>query len=232
MQVSEKCVEMLKSSNISMLKSNVLIADLKTIQYGIIDETNEPNLDYDNYWHKPLSNDILELVNEWKNKEFSEDLFLMLNEDLKQIVENDNTKYSAQMIFPLFVHNKLDGLAIFFRTTGDYILSSSKAPKTIRDFIQKELNTENEKSTEEFDLNWFNKDNIDMVDDKVEEHLNKLLDIEEYIELNRKLSRLTVELTANLDLTQSQKFREYQQVELELSSYQNSLAYYIALNKK
>ena len=48
-----------------------------------------------------------------------------------------------------------------------------------------------------------------MVDDKVEENINDLLDIE-----------------------QTHKFREYQQIELELSSYQNSLAYYIALNKK
>lgn len=142
MQVSEKCVELLKGFNTSMLDSNILIADLKTIQYGIIDEKNNPKLDYDDYWHKPLSKDMLALAEEWKNKEFSEDLFLILNENLKQIVENDNTKYSAQMIFPLFIDKELDGFAIYFKTNGDYILSSSKAPKTIRDFIQKELNNE------------------------------------------------------------------------------------------
>ena len=67
-----------------------------------------------------------------------------------------------------------------------------------------------------------------MVDDKVEENINDLLDIEEYIILNRKLQKLTVELISNLDIEQIHKFREYQQIELELSSYQNSLAYYIA----
>ena len=36
--------------------------------------------------------------------------------NLKQIVKDDNTKYSAQMIFPLFVDKKLDGFTIFFRT--------------------------------------------------------------------------------------------------------------------
>lgn len=113
MQVSEKCVKLLKSFNISALKSNVLIADLKTIQYGIVDEKSDPTLDYDNYWHKPLSKDMLNLVDEWKDKEFSEDLFLILNTNLKQIVKDDNTKYSAQMIF---IDNKLDGFTIFFRT--------------------------------------------------------------------------------------------------------------------
>ena len=68
--------------------------------------------------------------------------------------------------------------------------------------------------------------------DKVEENINDLLDIEEYIILNRKLQKLTVELISNLDIEQTHKFREYQQIELELSSYQNSLAYYIALTKK
>lgn len=42
MQVSENCVRLLKSFNISALKSNVLIADLKTIQYGIVDEKSDP----------------------------------------------------------------------------------------------------------------------------------------------------------------------------------------------
>ena len=116
MQVSEKCVKLLKSFNISALKSNVLISDLKTIQYGIVDEKSDPTLDYDNYWHKSLSKDILDLIKDWKNKEFSEDLYLLLNDNFKQIVKNDKVEYSLQMIFPLFFDNKLDGLAIFFET--------------------------------------------------------------------------------------------------------------------
>ena len=85
---------------------------------------------------------MLDLVEIWKKQTFSEDLFLLLNNNLKQIVKNDIIEYSAQMIFPLFIDKKLDGLAIFFRTNGDYIISSAKAPKTIRNFIQKELNKE------------------------------------------------------------------------------------------
>lgn len=142
MQVSEKCIELLHSFNIPRLRSNVLIADLENIQYGIIDEKKYTSLVYDDYWHKPLSQDLLDLANEWKDKTFSEDLFLILNNNLKQIVKNDTTKYSAQMIFPFFIENKLTGFVIFFRTKGNYILSSSKSPKSIRDFIQKELNKE------------------------------------------------------------------------------------------
>lgn len=93
--------------------------------------------------------------------------------------------------------------------------------------ILKDLNASNK-----INLNWFNKNNIDMVDDKVEEHINDLLDIKDYIELNRKFNKLTLELTSNFSSEERQKFYEYQKIDLELSSYQSSLAYYIALNKK
>lgn len=116
MQVSEKCVNLLKSFNVSNVKSNILIADLQTIQYGIVDEKNDITLDYDNYWRKPLSKDILNLIKEWENKEFSENLYLLLNDNFKQIVENDEIEYLSQMIFPLFFDNKLDGMVIFFKT--------------------------------------------------------------------------------------------------------------------
>ncbi len=144
MQISERCVKLLHDCNIPMLRSNFLMADLEKILYGVIDEQNEKELNYDNYWHKPLSNDMLSLANEWKDKTFTEDLFLILNNNLKQITENDTTKYSAQMIFPFFVEKKLAGFAIFFRTNGDYIPSSAKAPKTIRNFIQNVLNEESD----------------------------------------------------------------------------------------
>ena len=93
--------------------------------------------------------------------------------------------------------------------------------------ILKDLNASNK-----INLNWFNKNNIGMVDDTVEEHINDLLDIKDYIELNRKFNQLTLELNSNFTSEERQKFYEYQRIDLELSSYQSSLAYYIALNKK
>lgn len=73
---------------------------------------------------------------------------------------------------------------------------------------------------------------MDMVDDSIEEHISDLLDIKDYIELNRKFNKLTLELTSNFSSEERQKFYEYQRIDLELCSYQNSLAYYLALNKK
>lgn len=214
MQVSKKCEELLHNFNVPSIKSNVLIADLELIQYGILDEENDKSLDYDNYWRKPLSKDMLELANEWKDRTFSEDLFLILNDNFKQIVKNDTTKYSAQMIFPIFMDNKLDGLAIFFKTYENHTKNNQK---------------ENSKN---FDLNWFNKNNICLVDDKIEVYLSNLLDINEYLELNRKFQKLTLELTSTLKPVQRKLLMEYQNIELQISSYQNSLAYYLGLNEK
>ena len=73
---------------------------------------------------------------------------------------------------------------------------------------------------------------MDMVDDSIEEHISDLLDIKDYIELNRKFNKLTLELTSNFSSEERQKFYEYQRIDLGLCSYQNSLAYYLALNKK
>ena len=242
MQVSEKCIKLLNFLNTSVLNSSILIADLKTIQYDIMDEKQA--VPYNTYWHKSLSADMLNLVEEWKSQKFSEDLFLILNKNFKQIVQNDNTKYSAQMIFPLFVNQKLDGFAIYFRTKGDYILSSSKAPKTIRNLIQKELNIEKQFFMEEemktkgyqIDLDWFTDENIDLVDNQIELYMSSLLDINDYIQLNHNLQQLILELTSNLPENQRKILKEYQKVELQITSYQNSLAYYLGLrdssNKK
>ncbi len=143
MQLSTKCLQLLQNSNINMLKSNILIADTKSILFVIIDKKSNPLLDYKYYYNKSLSQDMLDLENMWRNKESSENLFLIVNDNLKQIISNDTTHYSAQMFFPLFMNNKLDGFAIFFRIYGDYISSSFKAPKTLRNFIQKELDNAN-----------------------------------------------------------------------------------------
>ena len=80
--------------------------------------------------------------------------------------------------------------------------------------ILKDLNASNK-----INLNWFNKNNIGMVDDTVEEHINDLLDIKDYVELNRKFNQLTLELTSNFSSEERQKFYEYQRIDLELSSY-------------
>lgn len=93
------------------------------------------------------------------------------------------------------------------------------------------IDTNNEKSSSNIDLVWFNKENIDLVDDRIEQEITNLLDIEEYLELNRKLSKLDLELINSLNLEQKELLRSYQKIELEISSYQNGLAYYLGLKE-
>lgn len=203
MQVSKKATELLKKLNDSNLESNVLIADLNIVQYGIV---NDKSLNYNNYWRKPLSKDILNLVHQWNNKVFSDNLFLLLKKDFKKIVDDDSTQYSEQIIFPIFMDNKLDGIVIFFKAKG--ILDIADC----------------------FDLNWFNQQNIDLVDNKIEVYISKLLDIDDYVKINRELQQLILKLTSSLTSEQIALLRDYQNVELQVSSYQNSLAYYLGLN--
>lgn len=87
------------------------------------------------------------------------------------------------------------------------------------------------KKTKSFNLKWFNKKNIDLVDDKIELFISKLLDNEDYIEINRKFSKLTIELTSTLNSDQLKILREYQNAELQITSYQTALAYYLGLNE-
>ena len=93
------------------------------------------------------------------------------------------------------------------------------------------MNINKEISSSNVNLSWFNKENMDLVDDKIEQNITNLLDIEEYLELNRKLSKLDLELIKILNSEQKEVLRSYQKIELEISSYQNCLAYYLGLKE-
>jgi len=86
------------------------------------------------------------------------------------------------------------------------------------------MEKDKKENVKHFNLKWFNKKNIDLVDDKIEVYISNLLDIDEYIEINRKFQKITLELTSILNLEQRRLLREYQKVEMEITSYQNSLA--------
>lgn len=93
----------------------------------------------DIYLDQLLNNKLLDLIQDWKDKSYSNQLSLILNHNLKKFITNDTANYSAQMFFPIFHDDLLQGLLLFFRTTGNYIKSSSKAPRTIKFFIEKML---------------------------------------------------------------------------------------------
>lgn len=133
MQLSKKVIHYLSTLGLpDSIKSNFLIADLEKIIYTATDYSDEY------YSSKPLSTDLLALIEDWKKLPISEDIFFMENNSTKKIIHNDSQKYSAQMIFPLYVEegeDKLQGLTIYFRNYGDYIKSSPKAPNTMRKWI-------------------------------------------------------------------------------------------------
>ena len=78
------------------------------------------------------------------------------------------------------------------------------------------MEKDKKENVKHFNLKWFNKKNIDLVDDKIEVYISNLLDIDEYIEINRKFQKITLELTSILNLEQRRLLREYQKVEMEI----------------
>ena len=129
MQLSKDLRNYLNSSY-TFIHSNILFTNLNKI---LLTYTNKLN---DNYANKTLGKEILKLIDNWKNTKGFDDNFICINDSLYEIIENDKITYSAQMIFPIYHNEVLDGLIIFFRQQGNYIPSSCKAPKTIRNFAE------------------------------------------------------------------------------------------------
>lgn len=76
--------------------------------------------------------------------------------------------------------------------------------------------------TELFDIK-----DIDYINEKMEANLSILLTSEEYVELNKKFKSINLKLASTLNPNQRRNFKEYTELELEISSYENCLAYYL-----
>lgn len=238
MKIVGKALEYLQNTNFEMINSNFLVADLNKVLYtDIISRIDDCYLD------KPLSKEMQELAAEWNNKEFSEDLLVVLNNNFKQIIENDSTRYSAQMFFPIFINNKLDGFAIYFRTQGDYVLTSSKAPKTIRNLLQKFLNEESDLEKEvlmskeklisnSFNDSLFSQLDLDYVWEKVDNNLPTLLGVTEYLENEQKLTKINKLLVSTLNEDQRKLLSTYKKTAVDSMVYQYCLAYYLGQKAK
>lgn len=134
MNITEKLKNYLISTQLPYsINNNFLLTDLEKVLYA----ATFYNTNY--YCNKKLSIDIINIIDEWKCLSYSDDLFILKNANLYNIITDDKTNYSAQIIFPLYKNKELVGLTIFFRNKGNYILSSAKAPNTIRKFIMKYL---------------------------------------------------------------------------------------------
>ena len=139
MHISEKLKEYLFNSKI-VCESNIIITDLENIKLVELNNNASSITLKDK-----LSNDILNLIKNWNSYNIDKsNLFCIMNYYCIKLIENDANNYSAQMIFPLFnKNNKLLGLIIFFRTSKNYILSSTKPINTTVKFTNDFINKEN-----------------------------------------------------------------------------------------
>ena len=118
------------NSSYSFIHSNILLTNLKEI---LLAYTYNKNNSYKN---KKLSNDILEIIDDWKDAKKFDNNFICKNDFFYKIIEEDKTLYSGQLIFPIYHNNVLDGILIFFREKGNYISSSCKVAETTRNFVE------------------------------------------------------------------------------------------------
>lgn len=103
MELSKLTIDYISALNLpNSIKSNLLITDLEKIIYA---DTQYVDI---SYVSKPLSKDLLELINNWKGLPITEDLFLTENNPKKRIIDVNSETYSAQMIFPIYLNNKLE----------------------------------------------------------------------------------------------------------------------------
>lgn len=84
-----------------------------------------------------------------------------------------------------------------------------------------------EKIANTFQNDLFSQEDIDCIDEKTENNLAILLESKEYIEINKKFHKITLKLDSSLTSEQRKLLTEYQGLELEITTYQNCLAYYL-----
>ena len=139
MHISEKLKEYLFNSKI-VCESNIIITDLENIKLVELNNNASSITLKDK-----LSNDILNLIKNWNSYNIDKsNLFCIMNYYCLNLIEDDNNNYSAQMVFPLFnKNNKLLGLIILFRTSKNYIFSSTKPINTTVKITNNFINKEN-----------------------------------------------------------------------------------------
>lgn len=77
----------------------------------------------------------------------------------------------------------------------------------------------------------FSKEKIDNIDEKMGANIMTLLESEDYLKLNREFKDMSLKLISILNPEQRKVLNEYQRLEIEITSYQNCLAYYLGCKK-
>lgn len=129
MKISETLKNYLQNSS-KTCDSNIIFTDLEKVRFNAIISDNI------NFESQNLSHELLSLIEDWKCSNYNRELIMILNAHCVPIINNDETKYFAQMIMPVCHNNSMDGLIIFFRTHRNYIPSSAKSAITIKEFSE------------------------------------------------------------------------------------------------
>ena len=129
MQVTQNLLDYLHTCAITT-NNEIILADLEKVLIA-----NASNNDI--FKDKTLSGEIKKLGRNWTlDKEFTNNYFFANNAECIKLINNDNISYTAQLVFPIYHNNSLDGYLIFFRQVGNYISSSCKAPISCRKFVE------------------------------------------------------------------------------------------------
>lgn len=143
MNLSDRLFDYLFTTS-KVLDAGIIITNLSHIVYANAEfSKNRYNpIDEKLFINNKISDDLHGIITEWsKITNFDNNLFKMYNKDKNmdtlKLIDNDDTSYYAQLVFPLFHNNKLDGLFICFRTHKNYINSSVKPARTTRNLTEK-----------------------------------------------------------------------------------------------
>ncbi|MDO5556640.1 MAG: hypothetical protein Q4G05_00120 [Clostridia bacterium] len=121
------------SDSVNVLQAGILVTDLTNIVYSNVSYYNFP----DTYANKEISTDIKNTISKWSNtKDFEESFFEMRTTDTINIINNDTSNYTGQIIFPIYHKGKLAGTFICFRLHKDYVDTSVKPAMTTRHFVE------------------------------------------------------------------------------------------------
>lgn len=80
-----------------------------------------------------------------------------------------------------------------------------------------------------FENDLFSQSDVDLVEEKMESNMSILLEHQNYIDIDNKISETNVKLSKLLNEKELQLFNDYQSSSINATAYQNCLAYYIGV---
>ena len=133
----KNCEKFLKDSSI-IQKVKILICDKEKVIFSY------PEIEY---MGESLSKEMENFINTIEQREVSLKQNVLNWERTKQIIENDNKQYTAQMVAPFDIDKKKKATIIFYRdymknVSPEFVESKIESIKITRMFVEKLINKE------------------------------------------------------------------------------------------